>query len=66
MKCGENFNNRKFVAGLTLRHPCLQRASALHGPEIHVGQGLLFVDTVEKAVKYSLWWEARRISRRMG
>ena len=35
-----------FVAGLALRRPCLRRAGALHGSEIQVEQGLLFVALV--------------------
>ena len=43
-RCGQtSFNNRKFVAGLALRRLCLRRAGALHGSEIQVEQGLLFV-----------------------
>src|SRR3984957_4695447 len=41
-----SFNNRKFVAGLALRRLCLRRAGALHGSEIQVEQGLLFVALV--------------------
>jgi hypothetical protein len=39
-------NDRKFVATLALRRLCLRRASAFHGPEIQVEQGLLFVALV--------------------
>src|SRR5208283_5754966 len=41
-----SFNDRKFDAGLALRRPCLRRASALHGPEIQVEQGLPFIALV--------------------
>ena len=36
----------QFVAGLALRRPNLRRAGALHGSEIQVEQGLLFVALV--------------------
>ena len=40
------FNNRKFVAGLALRRLWLRRVGVLHGSEIQVELGLLFVALV--------------------
>ena len=39
-------DDRMFVAGWALRRLCLRRAGALHGSEIQVEQGLLFVALV--------------------
>ena len=41
-----SFNTQKFAAGLALRRLYLRRAGALHGPEVQVEQGLLFVALV--------------------